>query len=236
MPSFEALLVLVLAAAAAVAALGLFAALREPRGGPAGAALARGDFGAAVAAGGAGSGRRERLAAAVAARHLLDLEPAAAVLDRLLAEDPADGEVWLERGLVAAYAGDAATARAAFSRVEASRADLLEALTLHRAWLALDGGERAAALRLFEEVEAPLEGKLKTDLGPGDPAFAEWFLQAAALWRSAGRSASAAWAEAAGRNAAPGSLLPARILAAGRSGSTARGAADPADPKEPAPS
>jgi len=36
------------------------------------------------------------------------------------------------------------------------------------------------------EVEIPLETKLRTDLGTGDPIFAEWFLQAGLLWRQRG--------------------------------------------------
>ncbi|MGH9363622.1 MAG: hypothetical protein ACRD2T_17060, partial [Thermoanaerobaculia bacterium] len=77
-----------------------------------------------------------------------------------------------------------------------------------------DGDAKAAKetvaetyLQHFEEVEAPLESKLRSDLGPGDPLFAEWFLQAAALWRAAGEEERADWALAAGRAAAPASRL-----------------------------
>jgi tetratricopeptide (TPR) repeat protein len=207
MPSFETLLVLALGATVAVVAAVLFIALRRRPPGPAAAALARGDFAAALAAGGDSGERGEAFAAATAAKHLLALADAAAILDRLLAADPADGEAWLGRGLVAAYAGDPAAAEAAFSRVEASRADLLESLTLHRAWLALTAGDPAAARRRFEEIEAPLGNKLESDLGAGDLAFAEWFLQAAALWRAGGQAEKAAWALAQGRAAAPASPL-----------------------------
>jgi hypothetical protein len=52
---------------------------------------------------------------------------------------------------------------------------------------------------------------LRTDLGQGEPLFAEWFLQAAALWEAAGDFERAAWARTAGREAAPESRLWERI-------------------------
>jgi hypothetical protein len=126
---------------------------------------------------------------------------------RLVAADPRDGEAWLEAGLAAAYAGDAPAAERAFERAAALRADLLESITLHRAWLALRQGDRRAARARFEEVEASLESKLRGDLGPGDPLFAEWFLHAGALWEAAGDAGRAAWALDAARAAAPASRL-----------------------------
>ena len=48
-----------------------------------------------------------------------------------------------------------------------------------------------------------METKLKTDLGEGEPLFAEWFLEAATLWAAFGDSERAAWARNAGRAAAP---------------------------------
>jgi hypothetical protein len=64
------------------------------------------------------------------------------------------------------------------------------------------------ARRLFDEVEATIRTKLDTDLGPGDPEFAEWFLHAGWLWRSRGAEARAAAAIDAARSAAPESRLP----------------------------
>lgn len=207
MPSIETLLLVLLAIAAAGAIVVLAAVLHRPRPGPAARALERGDFPVALERGAAGDERGERLAAAVAARHLLAFDRAAGLLDDLLSADPGDGEAWLERGLVAAYAGDVIAAEAAWERVEKSRSDLLEPLTLHRAWLALSSGDQRRALQLFEEVEAPLENKLRIDLGSGEPTFAEWFLQAAALWRAAGETGKADWALAEACKSAPGSHL-----------------------------
>ena len=102
-------------------------------------------------------GRRDDLyAGAVAAKHLLELGRARDLLDRVLARDPGDGEALLERGLVAAYAGDLAAAEKDLAAAGARRSDLLESVTLHRAWVALRRGDRSAAQRLFNEVEAPL--------------------------------------------------------------------------------
>jgi hypothetical protein len=193
----------------AAGALGLWATLRQPAASPALQALGQGRFAAALAAArtDARAGRDELYAAAVAAKHLLELDRARTFLDRILAQDSGDGEAWLESGLVAAYAGDLAAAGRAFSKVEPLRSDLLESLTLHRAWLALRQGETGAARRLFGEVEAPLENKLRSDLGSGEPLFAEWFLQAAALWRAAGDEERAEWAQREGQASAPESRL-----------------------------
>lgn len=147
-----------------------------------------------------------RLAAATAARHLLDLDLAARLLDAALAEDPADGEALLERGLVEGYARRFDEAEGLLRRAVAVRADLAESITLHRAWLDLRRGDAAAARRRFEEIEASLESKLRADLA-GDPLFAEWFLQAALLWRAGGDEERAGWAWGQGRAAAPESRL-----------------------------
>jgi tetratricopeptide (TPR) repeat protein len=215
MPSFEGLMIVLLLALLAVGALGLWATLRQPSAGAALRALGQGRFADVLetARTDARASRDELYAAAVAAKHLLELARARALLDRILAGDPADGEAWLESGLVAAYAGDLAAAGRAFAKVELLRADLLESLTLHRAWLALRGGDLAAARRLFSEVEAPLENKLRSDLGSGEPLFAEWFLQAADLWQAAGDADRADWARREGRASAPESRL-AEIVAA----------------------
>ena len=88
-------------------------------------------------------------------------------------------------------------------------------MTLHRAWLALRAGDRAGARRLFEEVEAPLETKLRIDLGSGEPVFADWFDHAAELWTAFGDAEKAAWAEREARRSAPESRLlggPAKSL------------------------
>jgi len=210
MPSFESLLLGALLVALAAGSLLFWSGLRRSGASPAVQELERGHFSAALAAARLAGPRPERdelYAAAVAAKHLLELDRARDLLGRLLAADPGDGEAWLEKGLVAAYAGDPAAAEEAFAKAAAHRSDLAESLTLHRAWLALRRGDSAASQRLFDEVEAPLETKLRTDLGEGEPLFAEWFLQAAALWEAAGDSARAAWARSAGRAAAPESRL-----------------------------
>ncbi len=210
MPSFEGLLLaglLVLLAAGAYAA---WATLRQPAaGGAAQRALGEGRFADALAASrtDARASRDQLYTAAVAARHLLELDRARLLLDRILDHDPTDGEAWLERGLTAAWAGDFDGAEQAFQKAGALRSDLLESLTLHRAWLALRRGDRQDARRLFSEVEAPLENKLRSDLGSGEPLFAEWFLQAADLWADAGDEERAAWARREGRASAPESRL-----------------------------
>jgi tetratricopeptide (TPR) repeat protein len=209
MLSFAGLLLALLLALLAAGAFGLRAVLRRPPESLALRALGEGRFAAALAAArtDAGAGRDELYAAAVAARHLLELDRARALLARVLARDAGDGEAWLESGLAAAYAGDWDGAESAFARVESLRSDLLESLTLHRAWLALRRGDAPAARRLFGEVEAPLENKLRSDLGSGEPLFAEWFLQAALLWQAAGDDERAAWAWREGLASAPESRL-----------------------------
>ena len=213
MTTAELLLLTLSLVVLATVALGAFAVLRHRPHSLAAELLDRGEFRAAWAAAhtGRGSDRDELYAAAVAAKHLLQLDQASALLDRLLATDPADGEVRLERGLVAAYAGHFREAAKQFDAVTTSRADLAESLTLHRAWLAIAQGQLSKARSLFEEVSVPLETKLRQDIGPGDPLFAEWFLQAAALWRALGDEQRAAWAAAEGLAAAPESRLGERI-------------------------
>jgi tetratricopeptide (TPR) repeat protein len=208
-PSFEGLLLLLLLALLAAGALGLWSTLRRPSASSALEALGQGRFADALETARIEPpvDRGELYAAAVAAKHLLQLERAGELLDRILVRDPGDGEAWLERGLVAAYAGDLAGAERAFARVEPRRSDLLESLTLHRAWLALRRGDPQTAQRLFSEIEAPLANKLRSDLGSGEPLFCEWFLQAAALWRAAGNREEAEWAHQEGRSSAPESRL-----------------------------
>jgi tetratricopeptide (TPR) repeat protein len=208
-PSFEGLLLAVLLVLLAAGGLGLWATLRRDSGSPAQAALGQGRFAAALAAArtDARARRDDLYTAALAAKHLLELDRARELLGRILAADPDDGEAWLESGLVAAYAGDFEDAERAFSQVESRRSDLLESLTLHRAWLALRRGDPQRARRLFDEVEAPLENKLRSDLGSGEPLFAEWFLQAAALWAAGGDAEKAGWALGEGRASAPESRL-----------------------------
>lgn len=220
MPSFEGLLLALMLVLLAGGALGLWTTLRRPPASAAQRALGEGRFAEALAAArtDARAGRDELLTAAVAAKHLLELDRARALLARLLAADPGDGEAWLEAGLVEAYAGDLDAAGRAFAQVEARRSDLLESLNLHRAWLALRQGDRSAARRRFDEVEAPLETKLRSDLGAGEPLFAEWFFQAAALWSALGEAEKADWAWQAGKASAPASRL-AEIIAAPREAS-----------------
>jgi tetratricopeptide (TPR) repeat protein len=215
MPSFEGLLTVLILAGAAAGALVLFAILRRTPDSAATQAIGRGDFEAALAAArtGPGAGRDELLAAAVAAKHLLRFAESRRLLARVLAADRGDGEAWLESGLAAAYAGDLAAAGRALAEAAVRRSDLAESITLHRAWLELRKGDLREARRLFDEVETSLENKLRTDLGGGEPLFAEWFLQAAELWSALGDPERGAWAREEGRRSAPGSRLP-EILAA----------------------
>lgn len=210
MPSFETLLIAALLLGAVLGGLGLFAVLRRTPESPAIQAVGRGDFEAALAAArtGRGAGRDELFAAAVAAKHRLRLDEARKLLARILAADPSDGEAWLESGLAAAYAGDLAEAERALGEAAARRSDLAESITLHRAWLELRKGDLRNARHLFDDVETSLENKLRTDLGSGEPLFAEWFLQAAELWAALGDTERAEWALREGRASAPGSRLP----------------------------
>ena len=210
MPSFESLLIAALLLGAFLGGLGLFAALRRAPGSPAIQAVGRGDFEAALAAArtGRGAGRDELFAAAVAAKHRLRLDEARKLLARILAADPSDGEAWLESGLAAAYAGDLAEAERALGEAAARRSDLAESITLHRAWLELRKGDLRNARHLFDDVETSLENKLRTDIGSGEPLFAEWFLQAAELWAALGDTERAEWALREGRASIPGSRLP----------------------------
>lgn len=210
MPSFETLLIAALLLGAVLGGLGLFAVLRRTPESPAIQAVGRGDFEAALAAArtGRGAGRDELFAAAVAAKHRLRLDEARKLLGRVLAADPSDGEAWLESGLAAAYAGDLAEAERALGEAAARRSDLAESITLHRAWLELRKGDLRNARHLFDDVETSLENKLRTDLGSGEPLFAEWFLQAAELWAALGDTERAEWARGEGRASAPGSRLP----------------------------
>lgn len=209
MPSFEGLLTFLVIAGIAAGGLILFAVLRRTPASPAVQAVGRGDFVAALAEpANPKAGRDEMLARAVAAKHLLRLEEARALLARILARDPSDGEAWLESGLAAAYAGDWPTAGRALAEAAARRSDLAESITLHRAWVELKRGDLREARHLFDEVETSLENKLRTDLGGGEPLFAEWFLQAADLWAAFGDEERADWARAEGRRSAVGSRLP----------------------------
>jgi hypothetical protein len=162
----------------------------------------------------------------VAAKHLLRLDMARAFIDRVLAADPGDGEARLESGLIAAYVGDLITADRELLAAAGLRSDLAESITLHRAWLALrrEPADLRTARRLFDEVEAPLETKLRSDLGSGEPLFAEWFLHAAALWAAFGAPADTErviWAAAAGRASAPESRLSTVVLPAALADSSA---------------
>lgn len=206
--SFEDLLTFLIIAAIVGGALVLFAVLKRTPASPAVQAVERGDFEAALASIRKNAGRDELFAAAVAAKHLLRLDESRALLARILARDPSDGEAWLEAGLAAAYAGDWPAADRALSEAAARRSDLGESITLHRAWVGLKKKDMRQARHLFDEVETSLENKLRTDLGGGEPLFAEWFLQAAELWAAFGDSARADWAREEGRRSAIGSRLP----------------------------
>jgi tetratricopeptide (TPR) repeat protein len=189
----------------------VWAALRGKRGAdPVGGALSSGDFGLALALGEApGGGRREWLGAATAARHLLLFDRAAALVDRILAEDANDGEARIERALGLLWQRRFAEAESELERALLLRPDLAEPISLHRAFLAERQGDLAGAVRRFEEIAAALENKLRDDLGPGDALFADWFLEASLLWRAQGDEARAKWAAAALARGAPQSRLPA---------------------------
>jgi hypothetical protein len=197
------------ALAVTLAATALVWGALKRRGGSdaAGAALSSGDFGAALALGeGAGAPRREALAAATAARHLLLFDRAAAIVGRLLAEDPDDADALVERALLDIW-GANQQAEEWLNAVLSRRPDLAEPLALHSAFSALRRGDSALARRRFEDIAPALETKLRTDIGPGDGLFADWFLEAAALWRAGGESARAAWAETEYARSAPQSRL-----------------------------
>lgn len=214
MPSLEGFTAVVLGLLAAGGSIALFLLLRRTRVSTAVATLGRGRFAEVLASAqtGPGASRDDLWAAAVAAKHLLRFAEARTFIDRVLAADPRDGEARLESGLIAAYSGDLAAAERELVAAAAQRSDLTESITLHRAWVALKAGDRSLTRRLFDEVEAPLETKLRSDLGSGEPLFAEWFLQAAALWAALGEAEKAAWAAAAGRASAPESLLPGLLV------------------------
>jgi tetratricopeptide (TPR) repeat protein len=204
MPASQVWLLVLLGVVVASGAVVALAVLRHAPRSRAAELLGRGAFEEARRTSGAEPA--ERLAVATAARHLLDLDTAARLLDEALAEDPDDGEALLERALVEAYADRPARAERLLLRAAAARADLAESITLHRAWLELRQGRGRQARRLFEEVDASLESKLRADLS-GDPLFAEWFLQAALLWSAAGDEQRASWAWREGLAAAPESRL-----------------------------
>ncbi len=171
--------------------------------------VGRGDFSRALAEAEVGpeAERDALLAAVVAAKHMLELETAEDLAGRIVASDETDGEAWMERGLIAAYRGDHASAEEYLANAERSRSDLFESISLHRAWSELRSGDAERARRRFEEIAAPLESKLRTDLGPGDPLFAEWFFQAADLWDACGASDKSEWARREARRSAPDSPL-----------------------------
>ena len=211
MPASQVWLLVLLGLLLLAGVVVLLAVLRHAPRSPAAELLGRGAFVAARELG--GSRPADRLPAAIACRHLLELETAASLLDAALADDPEDGEALVERALVEAYAGRHDAADALLRRAAAVRADLAESITLHRAWLELDRGDERLARRRFEEIEASLESKLRSDLA-GDPLFAEWFLQASLLWRAAGDEERAAWAWSEGTAAAPESRLAGALAAA----------------------
>lgn len=208
--SFELLLLGTIVLVAAASGLALVLALRPGTHSPLARALEEGRFAAVLglAKSRALDEREDLLATAAAAKHLLRWSQAEELLQRLLGEDPADGEVLVEAGLVATYRQRAQEAEQLLSRAAAARADLSESVMLHRAFAALVAGQPQRARDLFEEVEAPLETKLEVDLGEGEALFAEWFLHAACLWGRLGRVERGRWAWEKGVESAPESLLP----------------------------
>lgn len=209
--TFELFFLVLTAAAIAVTSFVLFASLARGQPDEAEALLGAGDFEAVLAlSDGSGLAPRQLLSRAVAAKHLARFDLARDSLLPLAQEG--DGEAQLELGLVAGYQGRFDEAREQLRAAARTRADLSESLQLHRAWIELASGRVDEARRLFHEIEAPLENKLRQDLGAGEPMFLEWFLHAALLWRAAGETDKAAWALNAAREAAPQSRLPALLL------------------------
>lgn len=204
---FTVLVIAVIVAAGIV----LAAVLRHTPRARAADLLARGDFEEAVTAARESAASEELVPASIAARHLGDLKTARHLAERAVGADRRDGEAWLELGLVHGYAGELDEADKTLARAAALRSDLAEAVTLHRAWVALRGGNLETARRLFDEVEAPLETKLRLDLGSGDPVFADWFFHAGEVWSGLGRSEedreSGRWAIGEARRSVPGSRL-----------------------------
>lgn len=168
-----------------------------------------GDFSEALTSAdtGADAERDELMATAFAAKHMMELDRARGLVDRVLADDRADGEAWIERGLIQAYGDDHSGALESLEEAGRHRADLLESIALHRAWVELRAGDHAASRRRFEEVSAPLRSKFESDMGPGDPLFAEWFFQAADLWDARGEHELGKWSRSEARKAAPQSRL-----------------------------
>ena len=159
--SFEGILLWSLVIGAAIGAGLLVVALRGAEPSAIARATALGQFVAALEAAESAPPRErdDLLAAAIAAKHRCEWERARSWLEAALRDDPADGEVNVELGLVAAYNRDAVEADERLRAAIAARADLAESITLHRAFAALAGGDRTHAARLFEEVEAPLRNQ-----------------------------------------------------------------------------
>jgi tetratricopeptide (TPR) repeat protein len=210
LPSFEFLLFLFTGFGVGAISLILWIALRNSGQSSAQQAVGEGRFEEAADLA-QNDDENSLLAAAVGAKHLLRWADAEEKLKLVLAGDADHGEALLELALVNLYRGDLDQVEALLRRAESRRADLLESIQLHRALLALLEGDDARARARFEEVEAPLETKLRIDVGEGEPAFAEWFLHAALLWRCAGRDKKASWAWQAALRSAPGSRLPDRL-------------------------
>lgn len=210
---FELLSLGVISVLVLVGLMLLVVILRQTPRSIAGSLIGRGAFSQAFAAAdlGPGAERDELLAAAVAAKHLLELDAAEDLLRRILESDARDGEAWMERGLVAAYRGDYTRADECLRAAERCRPDLLESISLHRSWADLKAGRGRRARCRFEEISAPLESKLRSDLGPGDPLFAEWFFQAADLWEESGAPDKSAWARQVVHRSAHVSPLVARF-------------------------
>ncbi|MEE2778522.1 MAG: hypothetical protein VYE73_17375 [Acidobacteriota bacterium] len=214
MPTFEILLIVVLAIVAGVGALGLYVALRGETPSAALEALGRGEYREALSVVGDDTRDDAMLAAATAARHCLEWEEARTRLRRVLEGDPRHGEAMIELALVHLYQNEMERADRLFVDALGWRSDLLESITLHRAVTAILGGDPQRGRELFEEVEATLETKLRLDVGEGEPAFAEWFLHSAVVWDALGRRSQAEWAWQAGRDAAPQSRLAEHLTTA----------------------
>lgn len=235
MPDFEILLYIGLGASILIGGLMMGIALRESRPTDAGRALDEGRFRDALALSETGPKATERdlRVAAIAAKHCGDWDSADLFLDRLLDDDREDAEALLEKGLVLIYRGDPATAIESLDRALALRSDLAESISLHRSYALMGLGETDRARRLFEEIEVPLETKLRSDMGAGEPIFCEWFIHAASLWSLAGDWQRASWAREEAMKSAGDSRLPDTALDPARSRPTVAGSEDGPSADEP---
>jgi hypothetical protein len=157
----------VVATAAVLIALAVVVIRNAPRS-KAGELVGAGDFETALdsADTGAGAERDELMAAAFAAKHTMELDRARGLVDRVLADDPADGEAWLERGLIEAYDGDHAAALDSLAEAGRHRADLLESIAnSSTTWGPVTLSSRSGSSR--PPTSGRLSARASSERGPG---------------------------------------------------------------------